>query len=121
MPSAGTARILVVDDNTEMLVSMGRMLSAHGFSTVLADSGDDALLALEQEMEFNLLLVDFAMPGMSGTELLRVIHERSPDLPAILVTGHADLDVPRYSDRTRFLRKPFSQERLLSLIASALR
>lgn len=119
-PLAGTARILVVDDNHEMLVSMGRMLSAHGFSTVLADSGDDALLALEQEPDFDLLLVDFAMPGMSGTELLRVIHERTPDLPAILVTGHADLDVPRYSDRTRFLRKPFSHERLLSLIASAL-
>jgi PAS domain S-box-containing protein len=121
LPLAGTVRILVVDDNHEMLVSTGRMLFAHGFSTVLTGSGDEALLALEQEPDLDLLLVDFAMPGMSGTELLRVIHDRTPDLPAILVTGHADLEVPRYSDRTRFLRKPFSLEQLLSLIASALR
>jgi CheY-like chemotaxis protein len=104
-----------------MLVSMGRALSAHGFSTVLAGSGDDALLALKQQPDFDLLLVDFAMPGMGGTELLQIIHETSPDLPAILVTGHADLDVPRYSDGAQLLRKPFSEERLLSVITAALR
>lgn len=120
-PVAGPLRILIVDDNNEMLVSMGRMLSTHGFAPVLVASGDEALLAMGQDPAFDLLLVDFALPGMSGTELLREVHEKAPRLPAILVTGHADLDVPCYSNRTRFLRKPFSEEQLLSLIASGLR
>ena len=70
MPAGnGTARILVVDDEAECRETIAAMLSANGFAVVVAESGGEAMRLIESGLMFDLLLVDFAMPGMNGVEL----------------------------------------------------
>ncbi|HEX7215445.1 MAG TPA: response regulator, partial [Methylomirabilota bacterium] len=85
------ARILIVDDEPDMLESCSRILSRQGYACVTAGDGRAALAILEREHP-DLLLTDFKMPEMDGLELLRRAHELDPALPVILLTGFATIE-----------------------------
>ncbi len=78
--------ILVVDDN-EMLCRLAcDILRAEGYRAVPASNAAQALRAFEEE-EFDLLVTDSRMPGMSGLELARAVRDRNPHFPVIVMTA----------------------------------
>jgi CheY-like chemotaxis protein len=104
-------RILLVDDDA--LVSMGAMdmLMDLGHNVVEAPSAEAAFRLLESEPPFDVVVTDYAMPGMNGLDLGIEIQKLNPKLPVLLATGYAELP----SDRTipfRRLAKPYTQQDL---------
>jgi CheY-like chemotaxis protein len=113
--AADSRTVLVVDDDA--LVAMGTvaMLEDLGHVVIEAHSGKKALEILEGNPAIDLLVTDHAMPGMTGAELARIVHERWPGLSMILATGYAEL--PNGEDpRLPRLAKPFRQEELSLLL-----
>jgi CheY-like chemotaxis protein len=93
-------RILIVDDDLDILANLSDILTELGYGIITAASGQEALERLseadaEDTQQLDLCLLDFKMPGMDGVELLEKIHERRPDVPAIMVTAYAGEDGDR--------------------------
>jgi CheY-like chemotaxis protein len=85
-----------------------------------AGSGGAALELLEQDEEVDLLLLDFAMPGMNGAEIAREVRTRRPKLPILFVTGYADTAALPQDRAEGVLRKPFRQDELAAKLRLAL-
>jgi CheY-like chemotaxis protein/anti-sigma regulatory factor (Ser/Thr protein kinase) len=108
-------RILAVDDDAIVLLNTVTMLEDLGHAVTEKHSGAEALEALATA-DFDLLISDFAMPGLNGGELIRRAREVRPGVRAAIISGYADLpegtalDVPR-------LGKPFTEDDLAMLIA----
>ena len=84
-------RILVVDDN-EMLCRLAcDILRMEGYMAVPARSGAEALDAFRRQ-EFDLLVTDFVMPGMSGVDLARAVRNMTPDFPVIVMTAFGPVE-----------------------------
>ncbi len=83
--------ILLVDDDTALLQALPHMvaLRIHGVQVDTSDSAPEAL-ELIQEHDYDVIVSDIKMPGMDGLELLTKIQELRPDVPTLLITGHAD-------------------------------
>ena len=78
------------------------------------------LLNSEALPEIDCLISDIGMPGMDGFELHRVMSERRPDLPVILITGSHEIAEPPPAKRNWFFRKPFDGRALLTAVGDAL-
>jgi PAS domain S-box-containing protein len=117
------ARILVVDDHEEVREVIAAHLDALGYQSVQAATGRTALAILGGNCAaFDLLIADYAMPEMSGIELARAVRELCPDLPAVIVTGYADIArLEGQSDRAILLHKPFRMNELGATVERALR
>jgi CheY-like chemotaxis protein/two-component sensor histidine kinase len=115
---AKSLRVLLVDD--DILVSMGAadMLLDLGHSVTEAQSGADALKLLEAASPFDIVVTDYAMPGMNGFELAQRIKERNPQLPIILATGYAELPADR-SIEFGHLPKPYTSKDLAAALEEA--
>jgi PAS domain S-box-containing protein len=115
---ATNLRVLLVDD--DILVSMGAadMLLDLGHSVTEAQSGNHALKLLESDSPFDVVVTDFAMPGMNGFELARRIKERHSKLPVILATGYAELPADRSVEFER-LSKPYTAKDLAAALEKA--
>ncbi|MBS6830195.1 MAG: response regulator [Desulfovibrio sp.] len=91
-------RVLFVDDEVEFLQLMEKRLSRRGMEVSTAPDGQsaldmlDAVLAEGGEM-FKVVVMDVRMPGMDGLETLRRMKAKAPELPVILLTGHACMGV----------------------------
>jgi CheY-like chemotaxis protein len=121
MPSPCDTRlsILLVDDHDGVRATTSAMLSDLGHQVMTASDGKEALGLLEQELAIDLLLTDYAMPLLSGSELVRRARDGRPGLPAILITGNADAveeAEPGYGVLT--LSKPFTPRQLQQAILS---
>ncbi len=114
-------RVLVVDDEKAVLRSMVRMLDVLGYATVSAESGSEALRMLASNQEIDLVLLDFAMPEMSGGELAKAIRAMRPTLPVILITGYLDRAVLNELNDLRIILKPFTEDDLVNAIGAALK
>jgi CheY-like chemotaxis protein len=84
--SAPLFRILLIDDNQHGLLARKLVLQERGHRVTACGSPEEALAAFEQT-EFDLVVTDYRMPRMTGTELIRVIRERRPATPVILISG----------------------------------
>lgn len=101
-------RVLVVDDDPPVREITASMLRAMGADVVEAGSGGAALEMLDAgAQDFDLLVVDFAMPGMNGAELAATTARKWPDLPILFVTGYADLSAISSVSEERIVQKPF--------------
>lgn len=109
-------RILAVDDDALILLNTVTVLEDMGHEVFEAHSGKAALDILEVE-EVDLMITDYAMPGMSGAELVERARERAPDLKAILASGYADLPGNKALFLPR-LSKPYTDNELASAIAA---
>jgi DNA-binding response OmpR family regulator len=85
------ARILVVDDEPNIRLTLGALLQRAGHTVANAEDGA-AAVALLDEQSFDLLLVDLKMPGMGGMEVVAAARQRQPDIAIIVLTGHGSLD-----------------------------
>jgi signal transduction histidine kinase len=115
----GPCRVLVVDDDPLIVASTAAMLEDAGHMVVESSSGQRALDVLRLGTQVDVVVTDHAMPGMTGLELARRIHQGSPSLPVILVSGYADLPASAEIQMPR-LAKPYKQQDLLDLIARAM-
>jgi len=117
------ARILLVDDEPDMLENCSRILSRQGHTCVTAASGREALAILERERP-DLLVTDFKMPEMDGMALLRHAHELDPTLPVIMLTGFATIESAVAAVKEGafdYLPKNFSVDQLRVAVERALR
>jgi signal transduction histidine kinase/CheY-like chemotaxis protein len=114
--SQRTCKVLLVDDDSLVLTGTAAMLEDLGHVVVEAASGEDALNALDANAGIDLVITDYAMPGMNGLELTDRIRERLPELPVLLATGQAELPERVQLNLVR-LNKPFRQEDLANAIA----
>lgn len=113
--------ILVVDDDKAVLKSTVRMLDFLGYATASAQSATEALRLLAGNQAIDLVLADFAMPEMSGSELAKAIRATRPTLPVVLMTGHRNLDLLEELNDLRVILKPFTEDDLVDVIGAALR
>jgi signal transduction histidine kinase len=114
-------KVLVVDDDSAVREVTAGILHDLGYRVVEAGSGGAALDLLDRQSEIDLLLLDFAMPGMNGAEVAREVHARRPDLPILFVTGYADTEALAAAGDDGILRKPFVEKDLAAKLRSLLR
>ena len=116
----GGRRILVVDDDAAVREITATMLRTMGAEILEAGSGGAALELLDSHAgDMDLLVLDFAMPGMNGADLAATCNKRWPDLPVLFVTGYADLGAIASVSFDRIVQKPFRSgelQRKVSLI-----
>src|SRR4051794_9009923 len=90
MTPSSLGRILVVDDEVELMSALCDMLKSHYYDAVGCTSPHEAL-TMVQEQDYDLLLTDLTMPGMTGIELLRRAIELDPLLVPIIMTGQGSV------------------------------
>jgi signal transduction histidine kinase/ActR/RegA family two-component response regulator len=120
-PVVEGARILVVDDDAGVRAYVTDALAHLGYVTLEASDGATALVMLE-EHPVDLLLVDYAMPGMTGAEVTRRALARRPDLPVVFASGYAVSEAleSALGRPARLLRKPFDTRALAISVHDAL-
>ena len=113
------SRVLVVDDDIQMLSALEAALSSRGYDVETASNGVDAVHKLKGKLP-RAIITDLRMPAMDGLELLNHVRRTNPDLPVILLSAYGS--VPTAVEAIRngaadFLVKPFSQEALDAVLA----
>jgi CheY-like chemotaxis protein len=114
--------ILVVDDEKIIHESCGRILRDEDYTVETALSGQEALLKLK-EKQYDLVLSDIKMPGMSGVEALEKMKQEVPDITVVMFTGYSSVETARDSMKlgaADYLPKPFTPEELLRVVREAL-
>jgi PAS domain S-box-containing protein len=114
-------RILLVDDHDGVRATTAALLSDFGHQVVDASDGPEVLGLLgDGDTGFDLLITDYAMPHVSGAEVIRQARELKPDLPAIIITGYADAQsIARRPENVQVLAKPFTPNQLKAAIAAS--
>lgn len=118
-PIARRARILLVDDDVLIAMSSVDMLEDLGHEVLEANSGRQALELLNRGESIDLMITDFAMPGMTGAQLIETVRAKFPELPILLATGYAELLDGKLSDIPK-IGKPYTQPQLASEVARML-
>lgn len=117
-------RLLVVDDQAEVLLVVARVLEKAGYIVDRADGGDACLDKIKAAaVPYDLLVTDLTMPGMDGLQLLKRVRHLSPDTAGIVLTGYATIEnaVSSFQSGVRaFLRKPVDRMELLGAVENAL-
>src|SRR3990170_6432622 len=116
-------RILLIDDDKDLLHLISMRLSAAGYAVVTAQSGQAGLAAMAVSPP-ELVITDLRMDGMDGLALFDAIHREAPALPVVILTAHGT--IPEAVSATRrgvfgFLTKPFEPKVLLDTVAEAMR
>jgi signal transduction histidine kinase len=119
-PGTASARIVVCDDDADVRAFVATFLRDGGHTVWEADNPAAALHVLEQERPIDLLVVDYAMPDMSGAALAARAQERQPNLKVLLMTGHAEALSGGGVPGEPLLAKPFKPSELTKRIAEAL-
>ncbi len=117
---ASASHILVVEDDPDVRRVIVECLSLIGYKVTEAANGPEALASLAT-VKPDLMVVDYAMPEMTGAEVIQQARELVGDLPVILATGYADMAaVERLAGRPRILRKPFDIAQLGDAVSETL-
>jgi signal transduction histidine kinase len=114
------ARILIVDDDDAVRQVAADMLRELEYEVVEAGSAGAAFDLLQSPGKIDLVLLDFAMPGMSGAEVARWVRTKYPQLPILFVTGYADRALLSGISESQTIGKPFRSEDLAERIGGAL-
>jgi signal transduction histidine kinase len=116
---APPATILLVDDDALVASSTAALLEDLGHQVIDARSGREAMKLLSDGLQPDLMITDYAMPGMTGLELGRMVRKLRPDFPVLLATGFAEMEGAGPLDLPR-LAKPFTQDQLAVQVARLL-
>ncbi|MGN6589940.1 MAG: response regulator [Sphingomicrobium sp.] len=114
-------KVLLVDDHPEVRSTTAAVLADAGHEVVEADNGAEALDILNRrDCDFDLLISDYAMPHLSGTDFLREARALCPNVAALLITGYAEADMIRDKpEGIETLLKPFTPSILDAAVAKA--
>ena len=111
----------MVDDEVKFLESISKRLALKNFDVTTAVSGKEAIESAEKGF-FDVAVVDFQMPGMDGTQVLRTLKEKHKYLEIIMLTGHATVDSAVECTKLgafKYLEKPYDFENLVEAIQEA--
>jgi CheY-like chemotaxis protein len=109
--------ILVVDDASDVLVSVTAFLVSAGFTVTTAADGDAALRLIAGDPRISILVTDFVMPGLSGVDLIAQAAQIRPNLKALLITGYPNADgLADLPPLTSVLTKPFRRATLIERV-----
>jgi DNA-binding NtrC family response regulator len=114
-------KILLVDDEIDFLQAITERLALKGFDVIAASNGNEAIASAEKDL-FDVAVVDFQMPGMDGTQVMKLLKERHRYLEIIMLTGHATIDSAVESTKLgafKYLEKPYDFEKLVAVIKEA--
>ena len=114
-------KLLLVDDEINFLQPIAERLTLKGFDVIVTSNGKEAIASAEKDL-FDVALVDFQMPGMDGTKVLKVLKERHKYLEIIMLTGYATIESAVESTKLgafKYLEKPYNFDRLVEAIKEA--
>jgi two-component system, sporulation sensor kinase E len=118
----GLARVLVVDDEVELMTALCDSLAERGYEASGFTSGMEALTVL-QKQSFNILLLDLMMPGMNGIEVLKKALTIDPNVICIIMTGYGTVETAVKAMKAGafdFVLKPFNMEMILPVLLRAM-
>ncbi len=116
------ASILIVDDESEIRESLQTLLELEGYRVDAAASGEDGLARIAGQ-PFDLVLLDLALPGKNGLEVLAEIRERDPQLAVIMITAYGTVEHAvnaMQAGAANFIQKPWENEKLLADVRAAI-
>lgn len=123
VPASGTAqKILIIDDEAALRETLEALLSLEGYTVDTAPTGEAGLDKIDH-YAYDLVLLDLALPGKDGLEILPILRERQPNLPVIMITAYGTVDNAMKAIRAgaqNFIQKPWDNEKLLADIRSAI-
>jgi FixJ family two-component response regulator len=114
-------RVVIVDDDDDVRLSLANLLQSAGFSASTFNSGE-SLVADRGWEGSQCLIVDVRMKGMSGIELVRLLRQSRIDIPTFILTAQCDEETRRGALRagaTGFICKPFDEDELIELVGQA--
>lgn len=114
--------ILLIDDEAIALGNLSHVLQREGYQVTACKDGQSGLAALAAT-DFDLVLTDLKMPGVDGMDVLRAVREGHPDLPVIVITGHATLDsavAAMKAGAYHYIAKPFRLDEAREVVRGAL-
>ncbi|MFB3888252.1 MAG: response regulator [Candidatus Bathyarchaeia archaeon] len=119
---ANQARILVIDDDENILKVISAILKDNGYDVDTASTGAEAV-EKSQTQHFDLMLIDIRLPDMDGTEILTRVKDTTPKIRKVMVTGYPTLQnavaaVNKGADA--YVMKPFDVEKMLATVAKQL-
>jgi two-component system response regulator FixJ len=120
---AEPVQIALVEDDAAVLDSLQLYLARQDLETSCFGAAQDLLDAVDGGVQFNCIVSDVRMPGMSGLDLVRHLVARSVVAPIILITGHGDVDMAVSAIKSgafNFIEKPFDEAHLVASIKNAL-
>ena len=120
--NAVPASILIVDDESEIRESLQTLLELEGYRVQTAGSGEEGLAHIASH-PFDLMLLDLALPGKSGIEVLAEIRERDPQLAVIMITAYGTVEnavSAMQAGAVNFIQKPWDNEKLLADLRAAI-
>jgi len=115
------ASILIIDDESEIRESLQTLLELEGYRIETAETGEDGLAQIAGR-PFDLVLLDLALPGKNGMEVLAEIREKDPQLAVIMITAYGTVENAvnaMQAGATNFIQKPWDNEKLLADVRSA--
>lgn len=123
MSMGGKPRILVVDDDLDILQSLKEILETKGYNVEVAENAQKGL-EMARKKFFNLAILDIKLPDMEGTELLAKIHKEKPEMMKVMLTGYPSLDNAVQAlnlGADAYLMKPVNPEELLRVVEEKLK
>lgn len=119
MNTSKSARLLIIEDNEEVLRSLKKYFQKKRYDVVTASNGLDGLKAFESDQNgFDLIITDLVMPNISGVAIISMVKKKSPDTPVIAITGWGEHpeSLATEAQADLVLEKPIELEKLSSFI-----
>jgi|SRR5581483_4684367 DNA-binding NtrC family response regulator len=120
--SASTGTVLIIDDEAAIRESLETLLQLEGFNVDSAGTGEDGLARIG-EQNFDLILLDLALPDANGLELLAEIRSQDPQLSVIMITAYGTVEnavKAMQAGAANFIQKPWDNEKLLADVRAAI-
>jgi two-component system response regulator FixJ len=115
--------IALIDDDEAVLDSLSLYFHSQKIATAAFSTAQEFLTALQRGKQFDCIVSDVRMPGMSGLDLVRELKSRNVGAPIVLITGHGDVDMAVAAIKVGaadFIEKPFDESRLLASVRNAI-
>lgn len=117
------ARLLIVDDEADVLQMLSRLFSGLGYDVVVTQDGNEAIDLLREEKAFDLMISDVCMLPVNGLWLLSLVREECPEMPVIMVTAYYSKDKANQALKMgahAYIQKPFDMDTLTVAVEEAL-
>ena len=118
------AKILIVDDETDVLRMLSMLFHAQGYDVVVTDDGNEAVDLIRGPEEFDLMISDVRMIPINGIWLLSLVREECPSMPVIMVTAYYSKEMAVEALKmgaVDYISKPFDTQKLVDLVAKTLK
>jgi CheY-like chemotaxis protein len=118
-------RVLVADDDPEICTLIKTILSKGPYEVTLCNDAESALVHIQQDKRFDILISDFMLPGISGIELITQVRQNdlTARIPIVMISGHSNYAMDaraKAAGANAFLNKPFSLKQLRATVQTLL-